>query len=129
MLADERDWCHEDRPTQLPRRAAQLAAATNLRDHGLKFAYLVMRREPAALVDAPADDARALRVVSKAMRKKGKVELYGCGEGGRSLVRLLKRHRSASNRPFERASRGDVLIVGPSDDIASGDEIERIRAV
>jgi ribosomal protein RSM22 (predicted rRNA methylase) len=108
-LADERDWCHEDRPVRLPERTAKLAATTGLRSHGLKFAYLVLRRDGERLV-AEAD--RAGRVVSQPRKSKGKRECYVCSEAGRSLVRVLKRNRSAANRDFERVRRGDVLIAG-----------------
>jgi len=127
MLADERDWCHEDRPTQLPRRAAQLAATTGLRDAGLKFSYLVLRREPGDLLDAPPAPGRALRVVSRSLRSKGKRELYGCGDDGRVVLRLLGRNRSVANRPFERAARGDVVVVGASDDLGKHDAVQRLR--
>lgn len=108
-LTDERDWCHEDRPVRLPERTAKLAANTGLRSHGLKFAYLVLRRDGERLV-AEAD--RAGRVVSQPRKSKGKRECYVCSEEGRSLVRILKRNRSAVNRDFERVRRGDVLIAG-----------------
>ena len=127
LRADGGGWCHEDRPTQLPRRAAQLAAATGLRDAGLKFAYLVLRRERDALVEPPPPPVRALRVVSQPLRSKGKRELYGCGERGRVMLRLLRRHRSAANRPFDRALRGDVLVVGEADELSSDDRVERWR--
>ncbi len=126
MLADDSDWCHEDRPVQLPPRAARLAAATGLRGRGLKFAYLVLRREPAALADVP-EGRRALRVVSQVNRPKGKVEAYGCGDGGRSRIRLLRRHRSDANRAFERAARGDVLLLGDSDELSADDRVERVE--
>lgn len=108
MLEDERDWCHEDRPVLLPERTAKLAAATGLRSYGLKFSYLVLRRSAEPLV---ADPARASRVVSQPRKSKGKRECFACSEGGRSLVRLLKRNRSDENRAFERVRRGDVLIA------------------
>jgi ribosomal protein RSM22 (predicted rRNA methylase) len=108
-LADEDDWCHEDRPVQLPERTAKLAATTGLRSHGLKFAYLVLRLASDPLVPAAE---RAARVVSQPRRSKGKRECFACSDSGRTLVRLLKRHRSAANRDFERVRRGDVLIAG-----------------
>ncbi|HET6613996.1 MAG TPA: small ribosomal subunit Rsm22 family protein, partial [Kofleriaceae bacterium] len=43
-LADDRDWCHEDRPADLPPQLSRLARRTNLRTGGLKFSYLVLRR-------------------------------------------------------------------------------------
>ncbi len=105
-LADPDDWCHEDRPTQLPPRAARLAAATGLRQHGLKFAYLVVRRDGAPRVEQPK---RAARVVSQPRKLKGRRECFVCSDAGRVRLRLLKRNRSEENRAFEAAERGDVL--------------------
>jgi len=106
-LADPDDWCHEDRALALPRRTAELARLTHLRDSGMKFAYLVLRRQPLALVDA----APAWRVVSAAMPAKGKLEVIGCSAAGRLPLRLLRRHRNADNRGFEAAERGDVVVI------------------
>jgi small ribosomal subunit Rsm22 len=106
-LLDERDWCHEDRPLALPPRTAELARLTHLRDAGMKFSYLVLRKQPLALVEAPD----AWRVVSAPMPAKGKLEIVGCGERGRVRLRLLRRHRADDNRDFERADRGDVVAV------------------
>jgi precorrin-6B methylase 2 len=113
-LADPRDWCHEDRPLQLPRRTAELARLTHLRDAGMKFAYLVLRRRPLTLVEA----APAWRVVSAPMPAKGKLEIIGCSAAGRMPLRLLRRHRAPGNRGVEDADRGDVLVT----DAAAGDE-------
>jgi len=106
-LADPADWCHEDRALQLPRRTAELARITHLRDSGMKFAYLVLRRQPLSLVDDPA----AWRVVSAPMPAKGKLELVGCSAAGRLPLRLLRRHRAPHNRGFDDADRGDVLAI------------------
>ena len=107
-LADERDWCHEDRLVSLPTRTGTLARRTHLRDGGLRFAYLVLRHAAEPRIAA----AGAWRVVSAPMPGKGKLELYGCGDPGRVVLRLLKRHRAESNRGVERARRGDVLVIG-----------------
>lgn len=127
-LADEDDWCHEDRPVQLPERTAKLAATTGLRSHGLKFAYLVLRRDREPLVDEPE---RAARVVSQPRRSKGKRECFACSEHGRALVRLLKRNRSAGNRDFERVRRGDVLVSAagapPAGDLTAAQAITVLR--
>lgn len=107
-LLDERDWCHEHRPLQLPPRTRQLAHVTGLRDGDMKLAYLTLCR-PA---DAPPPPP-AWRVVSDPHASKGKLELTLCGAPGWVPARLLKRHRSATNRPLERAHRGDVLTLDP----------------
>jgi precorrin-6B methylase 2 len=126
-LADPRDWCHEDRALQLPRRTAELARLTHLRDGGMKFAYLVLRRRPLALVEA----ASAWRVVSAPMPAKGKLEVIGCSAAGRVPLRLLRRHRTPHNRGFEAADRGDVLVTDAAPDadrveITSEIRVERI---
>jgi hypothetical protein len=126
-LADPGDWCHEDRALQLPRRTAELARLTHLRDGGMKFAYLVLRRQPLALVDAAA----AWRVVSAPMPAKGKLEVIGCSDAGRVPLRQLRRHRTPHNRGFEAADRGDVLVIDAAPDadrveITSEVHVERI---
>jgi len=107
MLADPDDWCHEDRPLELPPRTRELARATHLRDSGMKFAYLTLRRAPLDQTDDPA----AWRIVSAPRRSKGKLEIFACSAAGRVPLRLLRRHRSAANRELERADRGDVVSV------------------
>lgn len=114
-LVDPRDWCHEDRPFQPPPRLAGLMRRTGLRDGGLKFSYLTLRRTPEPLVLAPPG-SRALRVVSGALDTKGVVERIVCGEDGRKHVRLLRRERSASYRALDESRRGDILIEPSADD-------------
>jgi len=126
-LADPRDWCHEDRALRLPPRTAELARLTHLRDSGMKFSYLVLRRQPLALVPA----ASAWRVVSAPMPAKGKLEVIGCCDAGRLPLRLLRRHRTAGNRGFDAAERGDVLVTDAAPDndrieITAETRVERI---
>ncbi|HEX3476180.1 MAG TPA: small ribosomal subunit Rsm22 family protein [Kofleriaceae bacterium] len=110
-LADPDDWCHEDRALQLPPRTAELARLTHLRDGGMKFAYLVLRRHPLALVEQTEREGGAWRVVSAPMPAKGKLEVIGCSARGRVPLRLLRRHRTPANRGIEVAERGDVLVI------------------
>lgn len=119
-LADPSDWCHEDRPVRLPPRTAELARLTHLRDDGLKFSYLVLRKQPLALVDAPG----AWRIVSAPHVQKGKLEVFGCSDAGRVRLRLLKRNRAAANRELERARRGDVIVTDAPRD---GERVEITR--
>ena len=106
-LADPDDWCHEDRALALPPRTAELARLTHLRDGGMKFSYLVVRKQPLPLVDDP----RAWRLVSAARVAKGKHEIIGCSDRGRIPLRLLKRNRTPENKALERADRGEVVVV------------------
>lgn len=133
-LADERDWCHEDRPNHLNPRTASLAGATGLRVHGLKFAYLTLRHNPDAQAERDRDGARvALRVVSRPRRQKGMRECFACGPEGRVRIRLLKRHRSAQNAEFGTARRGDILVaparLAAGGDVAREDELELVSAL
>jgi hypothetical protein len=116
MLAHADDWCHEDRALSLPPRTSELARVTHLRDSGMKFSYLVLRHSALPLVEA----AHAWRVVSAPFAPKGKLELFGCSDAGRVPIRLLKRNRSEANRAFERARRGDVVVV----DAPVGERVE-----
>jgi ribosomal protein RSM22 (predicted rRNA methylase) len=121
MLADERDWCHEERPLDLPQRAGRIAHTTGLRDGAMKMAYLVLRHGPEGQVDGQVDGAAAAeRVVSQPLGSKGKHEVYVCGDSGRVRLRLLSRARTPANREVERARRGDVLIL-PAAALDDGD--------
>ena len=119
-LADPSDWCHEDRHVTLPPRTAELARLTHLRDDGMKFSYLVLRKQPLALVDA----AGAWRVVGAPHVQKGKLEVFGCSDAGRVRLRLLKRNRAESNRAIERARRGDVIVT---DAVPGAERVEITR--
>jgi ribosomal protein RSM22 (predicted rRNA methylase) len=125
MLADPRDWCHEERRVELPPRTRDIAKATGLRDDGaMKFAYLVLRREPGTL--APG----ALRVVGHPRAEKGRHEAMACGDEGRATIRLLTRHKADGLRDFARAERGDVLAIEPAlsrGDLGPAHVVRRLR--
>jgi len=123
-LADERDWCHEDRPTELPARARRLAEETSLRRYGLKFSYLVLRKDGLRLADA---DVPAARVVSRVRKLKGKWEGFVCSDNGRERVTLLKRNVSADNRVFCELERGDVITGVSGGRVEAGCVVQRWR--
>lgn len=114
MLARPTDWCHEDRPFTPPRRARAVAAVTHLRDGNLKYAYLVLAHQAAAIV-TPPPGLVALRVVSGPLPGKGRREQHVCGdlEGGpgRVSVRRLDRRQRPANAWFDELRRGDLLEV------------------
>jgi hypothetical protein len=126
MLANPDDWCHEDRDVKLPQRTHELARLTHLRDSGLKFSYLTLRKSDAPLVEqGPA----AWRVVSEAFIAKGKHEMFGWSNAGRVPLRLLKRNRTEANRAFERAKRGDVLVAADTHDASDNPRVEIANAL
>ncbi len=113
-LANPNDWCHEDRTIKLPPLTRELSRLTHLRDDGMKFSYLVLRRQPLSVVEGPG----AWRIVSPSRSPKGKHEVTGCSDPGWVSLRLLRRHRTDANRDLERADRGDVVVISapPGDD-------------
>jgi SAM-dependent methyltransferase len=130
-LEREGDWCHEDLPVDVPPWLAPVARAAGLRREGLTFSYLVLRRDGAHLTDAlPAAAGRArLRVVSDALKTKGKLEAFLCGElssggalvPGRARAMRLDRDASEGNARWEEVARGEILTIGPAP------ELERAR--
>jgi hypothetical protein len=122
-LARESDWCHEDLAVDLPEWLVPVARAAGLRREGLTFSYLVLHHGARRLADAlgaPPGAAR-LRVVSGEIRTKGKLEAFVCGDfagpdglvAARARLMRLDRERTPGNSAFERATRGDVLVVTP----------------
>jgi ribosomal protein RSM22 (predicted rRNA methylase) len=116
-LADARDWCHEDRPWRLPERLGQLAQSTGLRDGGLKFSYLVLRRDPPRPFAA-----RALRVVSDDVSGKGQVARVVCSDEGRAPLVLRRREAAEDRLVLRRARRGDVLYLDGAGHLRRNDD-------
>lgn len=115
MLANAKDWCHEDVAATLPDSMARVAREAGLRFERLTYAYLTLRRandgvaNVAALLPAGDDVGLPHRVVSQTLASKGKREWFACGAEGRVRVTRLDRHESAVNAGFGAAQRGDVV--------------------
>ncbi|MET0285908.1 MAG: class I SAM-dependent methyltransferase [Polyangiales bacterium] len=105
MLANERDWCHQELPYALPPALADVARAASLRFEGLLYSSLVLSRQPVTR------DPGLWRVVSDRLETKGKLELYGCGRGEYVRFTQLNRKASPANHAFTEARRGDVLRI------------------
>jgi hypothetical protein len=127
MLLDERDWCHERLPVDLPPWLAPVARAAGLRYEGLSFSYLVLRKDGTTLggTTAPSRADMLLRVVSDRIKSKGKLDLFLCGEfqseGASRAERVrttrLDRDASDENGLWTRAVRGDLVAVLPAIDV------------
>lgn len=106
-LLNEKDWCHESRHYELPARCRQLAAATGLRTHEIKWSYLTLtrRRKP--------DETylNAWRVVSDVFKLKGKYEVFLCGEPGCLKAVLQKRDRTPANKNVKKLHRGQIVWI------------------
>lgn len=109
LLARDRDWCHQELPLPLPPALAEVARAAGLRRERLTYSYLTLRRDGRRLAELAG--GAATRVVSAPRASKGKLELWGCGQGRAAWLMRLDRHRSEANRPFESAGRGALLAI------------------
>jgi hypothetical protein len=94
-LVRERDFCH-----------ASAGALVHSRSR-VDFSYLVMRKQGAAPVDPTV-----FRVVSDAMKDKGRLRLFACGPAGRLLITRLDRDRGPGNEVIDEVERGDVIRMG-----------------
>lgn len=110
MLANQRDWCHEDLEVDLPGWLVPIARAAGLRWQGLTFSYLALRRDGRSLA---ALHPAGLRVVSRPLVTKGKRELELCGAGGLSRVVRLDRDATPANTAYGAAGRGAILRIAP----------------
>jgi Mitochondrial small ribosomal subunit Rsm22 len=95
-LLRERDFCH---------------ASANALVHGrsrVDFSYLVMRKHGVV-----QSDPALFRIVSDAMKDKGRLRYFGCGPAGRLPITRLDRDRGPGNEVFDEVDRGDLIrIVG-----------------
>ena len=108
-LVRDRDFCH---------------ASANALVHGrsrVDFSYLVMRKQGIAQPD-PA----VFRVVSDAMKDKGRLRFFACGPAGRLLITRLDRDHVPGNEAVDEVERGAMIrIVGAtaqSDGLRCGQE-------
>lgn len=110
MLRRDGDWCHEHRAVDLPAPLAAIARAAGLRWEGLTFAYLVLRRDDAALPGR-------FRVVSEPLPSKGRVDWFLCGAFAdapdRRKVGRLDRHATDTNAAADSLVRGALVDVDP----------------
>jgi Mitochondrial small ribosomal subunit Rsm22 len=95
-LVRDRDFCHASANALVRGRSR------------VDFGYLVVRKHGAALADSAL-----FRIVSDAMKDKGRLRRFGCGPAGRLLITRLDRDRGPGNEAFDEVDRGDVIrIVG-----------------
>jgi len=93
-LARERDFCHASAPAIADNRSR------------VDFYYLVVRK-----YGTPSSDTARFRVVSDAMKDKGRLRFHACGPVGRLLITRLDRDCSPANRALDAIDRGDVISL------------------
>ena len=106
VLANPKDWCHEDVPWDPPLVVKEIDARIGLRKDSLKFSYLVLRKDSLSIADLHGADS--FRVVSDPLVSKGKTEFYICGRGERRLVTRLDKDKTSQNEAFGKLKRGDI---------------------
>jgi len=93
-LVRERDFCHTSAPAIAQGRSR------------VDFSYLVLRKQ-----GAPCTDPSLFRIVSDAMKDKGRLRFHACGPAGRLLVTRLDRDRSPGNQLLDQIERGAVVKI------------------
>jgi SAM-dependent methyltransferase len=93
-LQRERDFCHSSAPA--------IAAGRSRVD----FSYLVLRRQ-----GTPCTDAARFRIVSDAMKDKGRLRFFACGPAGRLLLTRLDREHAPANQLLDDLARGDLIRI------------------
>ncbi len=106
LLAGPRDWCHAEWRAPLPERVAARAREAGLRDEKSTFTWLALG--PASASPLPLG---AARLVSKALRSKGKIERDVCGDHEALRHMRLDRQASDDNDAFEDLPRGALVRV------------------
>ncbi len=108
-LVRDRDWCHASAPWE-PAEAAARAGHSRV-----DYSYVVLAR-----TGQPCQERRLFRVVSDPIVEKGRLRLWGCGPAGRHPLVRLDRDRSPENAGFDQATRGDLMIAGPTERAGDG---------
>lgn len=108
-LVKESDWCHAERPWQMPQLVEDLARAASLHKEALKMSYLVLAPKGEAWPEPPP--GRLFRIVSEPLEGKGRQRYIGCGPEGRVGLALQEKHRTEANASFFHLHRGDVIRV------------------
>lgn len=93
-LGRDRDFCHTSAPAIAQGRSR------------VDFSYLVLRKNGTA-----SEDASLFRIVSDAMKDKGRLRFFACGPAGRLLVTRLDRDHSPNNQPLDDLERGAVVRI------------------
>jgi SAM-dependent methyltransferase len=117
-LVKPTDWCHADRPWQMPSAVEAIAKAAGLHKESLKMSYLVLAPKGEAWPTPPP--GRLFRIVSEPLEGKGRQRFIGCGPEGRVGLALQEKHRTDANGVFFKLKRGDVISVTHTEEKGDG---------
>jgi len=111
-LDSKKDWCHEADEWGEPRIVREMDRLTGFDKSRLNYSYLVLRKDGLSLDDTFSEQkGEIFRVVSDAMKEKGKLKFFLCGKRGRVQVERLYRDRSESNAIFDKLKRGEIIEI------------------
>jgi SAM-dependent methyltransferase len=103
------DWCHAERPIDLPPLVEEIGRRAGLRKESVKMSYLVLAPKGETWREPPA--GRVFRIVSEPLPSKGRLRYMGCGPEGRMGLALQEKDVTPRNRAFEKLLRGDVVEI------------------
>jgi ribosomal protein RSM22 (predicted rRNA methylase) len=107
-LIKQSDWCHEERPWRPPALVQAIDRRVGLIKDGLKFSYLMLRKDGQHIIRRSPD---VFRVVSELREMKGEKRAWLCNETGRNEVGRLDREASGQNSTFASWHRGAIVRV------------------
>ena len=102
------DWCHEERPWQIPLMVAALDREAGFIKDALKFSYLLLRTDGCTIT---ARSPQTFRVVSELRELKGEKRAWLCNETGRPEVGRLDRKASPHNVAVDSWHRGAIVQI------------------
>jgi ribosomal protein RSM22 (predicted rRNA methylase) len=102
------DWCHEERPWQIPPAIAAIDRDVGFIKDALKFSYVLLRTDGRTIATR---NRQTFRVVSELRELKGDTRAWLCNELGRSEVGRLVRAQSPTNREWEACQRGSIIRI------------------
>lgn len=108
-LVKDSDWCHAERPWQMPQVVEEIARAAGLHKEALKMSYLALAPKGEDWRALP--EGRFFRIVSEPLEGKGRQRYIGCGPEGRVGLAMQEKHRTEKNEQFFHLHRGDIIRI------------------
>jgi len=107
-LVNPDDWCHEERPWDVPACILEIDQEVGFIKDALKFSYLLLRIDGRTIVRRQPD---VYRVVSELREFKGEKRAWLCNELGRQDVGRLDRNASSENAAVDDWHRGAIVQI------------------
>jgi ribosomal protein RSM22 (predicted rRNA methylase) len=107
-VANPYDWCHEERAWEPPTVIRQIDEEVGFIKDGLKFSYLLLRKDGKTIVERRPD---VYRVVSELRQLKGEKRAWLCNEQGRQEIGRQDRLASSQNAAFDAWHRGAIVQI------------------